>query len=108
VVHDRELGEIYRRNAVALGRRFNEGSSESRAAASTDMGNPSVKIPSIHPAIGINSLPAVNHQPEFAAHCISPIADQALVDGALAMAYTVVDLAQDMTLRKRLMGVHAA
>jgi hypothetical protein len=25
--------------------------------------------------IGINSLPAVSHQPEFAAHCITPDAD---------------------------------
>jgi hypothetical protein len=54
---------------VALGRNFNEGPSEGRSegriAASTDMVNVSLKITSIHPIIGINSLPAVNHQPEF-------------------------------------------
>jgi hypothetical protein len=96
VVHDRELGEIYLRNAVVLGRKFYGGLSDGRVAASTDMGNVSLKIPSIHPIIDINSLPAVNHQPEFTAHCVSPIADQALADGALAMAYTVIDLAQDI------------
>src|SRR6266581_3102019 len=37
------------------------------AAASTDMGNVSQVLPSIHPMIGIASLPAVNHQPEFTA-----------------------------------------
>ena len=103
VVHDRELGEIYRRNAMALGRKFYEGRSDGRVAASTDMGNLSLKIPSIHPVISIESLPAVNHQPEFTAHCVSPIADQALADGALAMAFTVIDLAQDIPVRKRLM-----
>ena len=103
VVHDRELGEIYRRNAVALGHNFNEGPSDGRVAASTDMGNVSLKIPSIHPAIGINSLPAVNHQPEFTVHCISPAADKALADGALAMAYTIVDLSQDVAVSERLM-----
>jgi hypothetical protein len=35
--------------------------------------------------IGINSLPVVNHQPEFAAHCATPDADKTLEDGALAM-----------------------
>ena len=34
-------------------------------------------IPSIHPLIGIDSLPAVNHQPEFAAHCVTAAADRA-------------------------------
>ena len=66
------------------------------------MGNVSQVIPSIHPRIGIDSLPAVNHQPEFAAHCITEAADNAITDGALAMAWTVIDMAQDTTLRNRL------
>jgi DNA-binding NtrC family response regulator len=70
--------------------------------------NASLKIPSIHPIIGIYSFPAVNHQPEFTAYCISPVADQALADGALAMAYTVVDVSQDVDLRKRLMAARGA
>jgi hypothetical protein len=72
--------------------------------ASTDMGNVSLVLPAIHPAIGINSLPAVNHQPEFAAHCVTADADQALRDGALAMAmaWTAIDAAQDAALRASL------
>jgi len=66
------------------------GSELSRAAGSTDMGNVSLKLPSIHPMIGISSLPAVNHQPEFTAHCIKAEADQAVYDGALAMAWTAI------------------
>lgn len=58
------------------------------------MGNVSRVIPAIHPMIGIDSFPAVNHQPEFAAHCVSAPADKALRDGALAMAWTCIDLAR--------------
>ena len=69
------------------------------------MGNVSLKLPAIHPMIGINSLPAVNHQPEFAAHCITPEADRAIFDGALAMAWTAIDAANDPALRTRLMSL---
>src|SRR5437764_833896 len=74
------------------------------AAGSTDMGNISLAIPSIHPYIGIDSLPAVNHQPEFAAHCATAAADRAVADGALAMAWTAVDLATDAALRRKLVA----
>jgi len=53
--------------------------------------------------IGIDSLPAVNHQPEFAAHCVTDIADKAVIDGSLAMAWTAIDLALDGEMRERLM-----
>jgi metal-dependent amidase/aminoacylase/carboxypeptidase family protein len=92
--HDTRMAELYRRNAEQIGRSFpNPQVWEHRPTASTDMGNVSLAVPSIHPMIGINSLPAVNHQPEFAAHCVSADADQALTDGALAMAWTAIDLA---------------
>jgi hypothetical protein len=68
------------------------------------MGNVSLALPAIHPTIGIDSLPAVNHQPEFAAHCITEPADNAVVDGSLAMAWTAVDVASDAALRTRLMN----
>ena len=67
------------------------------------MGNVSLAIPSIHPAIGIESLPAVNHQPEFTAHCVTPTADRAVRDGALAMAWAAVDCATDEAVRTRLL-----
>jgi amidohydrolase len=96
VKHDAELVAIYQRNAESLGRRFPRlAGSGGRFMASTDMGNVSQVLPSIHPIIGIDSLPAVPHQPEFAAHAISPAADAAVLDGALAMAWTAIDLAQD-------------
>jgi hypothetical protein len=71
---------------------------------STDMGNVSYVVPSIHPIIGIGSAPAVNHQPEFAAAAATEAADRAILDGAIALAWTVVDAARDPELRARLLG----
>ncbi len=107
--HDAAMAAIYQRNAERLGRAFPDlGSARERAAGSTDMGNVSLVLPSIHPMIGINSLPAVNHQPEFTAHCITPDADKAVIDGALAMAWTAVDMALDTALSQRLINHQAA
>jgi amidohydrolase len=103
--HDPDVSDAYRRNAEALGRSFpHDGHRSRRAAGSTDMGNVSLAVPSIHPAIGIDSLPAVNHQPEFAAHCVSEAADRALADAAVALAWTAIDCATDERLRNRLLS----
>jgi amidohydrolase len=74
------------------------------ARASTDMGNVSLVIPSIHPYLGIDSGKAVNHQAEFAAHCATPTADAVLIDGAVALACTAADAATDTALRDRLLA----
>ena len=100
--HDVGMVETYRHNAEALGRTFVDvAGRRDFSGGSTDMGNVSLVMPTIHPMIGIDSLPAVNHQPEFAAHCITEAADKAVYDGALAM-----DLATDDAARKRLMAGH--
>ena len=105
VCHDPAMAALYRHNAEALGRVFPDVSeAQQRSGGSTDMGNVSLALPSIHPMIGINSLPAVNHQPEFTAHCITEAADRAIVDGALAMAWTAIDIATDADLRQRLLS----
>ena len=104
MLHDADMAELYRVNAVALGRRLAAPESNARFSASTDMGNVSKTIPSIHPMIGIDCLPAVNHQPEFTAHCVSAAADQALWDGALGMAWTAIDMAADKNLSTRLLA----
>ena len=105
MAHDHAMAAAYKRNAESLGRVFPElGPTAHRFAVSTDMGNVSLAMPAIHPSIGIGSLPAVNHQPEFAAHCVTPAADRALMDGAMAMAWTAIDLATDPAERARLMS----
>jgi metal-dependent amidase/aminoacylase/carboxypeptidase family protein len=92
-------------NARDLGRPFTDpGVGAQMNRASTDMGNVSLRIPAIHPYLGIDSLPAVNHQPEFAAHCAGPAADRAVLDGAIALAAVVIDAATRDNVRDHLLA----
>jgi amidohydrolase len=102
---DFELVRLYRSNAEDLGRTFPAIPEEvqQRHAGSTDMANVSLAVPTIHPMLGLDSLPAVNHQPEFAAYCVTPVADQALTDGATAMAWTAIDIASNRAVKDRLL-----
>jgi amidohydrolase len=103
---DDDVLDLYVRNAEGLGRTFVDGATGlgRMSRASTDMGNVSQVVAAIHPYIGIDSAPAVNHQREFAAACITPAADAALLDAATALALTVVDAAADPAVRDRLVG----
>lgn len=87
---DQTVLGIYKDNVTALGRDLPEGPG-TMSRASTDFANVSQLVPAIHPYIGIDSLPAVNHQKEFAAACVGPAAEQALMDGATALAWTAID-----------------
>lgn len=108
MLHDLRIASLYKHNAESLGRVFPAPTPAiERATGSTDMGNISLAMPSIHPMIGIDSLPAVNHQPEFTAHCAMESADRAVYDGALAMAWTAIDLAMDQSLRDQLIRTGA-
>lgn len=93
---DDEILDMFVANAAVLGRDMTAEAPEGAAAmktASTDMGNVSQVVRAIHPYLGIGSLPAVNHQREFADAAIGPAADAALRDGATALAWTALDLA---------------
>ena len=69
---------------------------------STDMANVSLEVPSIHPLLMIPTNGAVNHQPEFTAACKTPAADNAVLDGAIALAWTAIGVAEDSALRQEL------
>ncbi|MGW1156898.1 amidohydrolase [Streptomyces sp. NPDC002513] len=71
--------------------------------ASTDMGNVSRLLPSIHPTIGYDTGGALQHTAEFAAYGTSPGADRAVLDGARALALTAVAAATDSAQRRRLL-----
>lgn len=95
------LNEVYKTNAQAIGRVFDDNDPRIKMnRASTDLGNISKVIASIHPYIGVNSGTAVNHQREFAAACITQDADKAVLDAATAMAMTLAQIAADPELRK--------
>ena len=82
----------YAANAAALGRPLAEPGAAPRVVGSTDMGNVSYLVPSIHPMIAAAPSGVPIHTTQFAEHARSPSGDRAVVDGAVAMAWTVADL----------------
>ncbi|HEU4318658.1 MAG TPA: M20 family metallopeptidase [Acidimicrobiia bacterium] len=88
------MAPLFAANSVALGRAMpTHAEVRPPGTGSTDMGNVSHVVPSIHPSIAIET-DAVNHQAEFADATITPSGELALRDGALAMAHTIIDLAE--------------
>lgn len=95
------IASAYRRNAESLGRRFLElDTLPVGTAGSTDMGNVSHRVPSIHPMIAVGPSNVVIHHPDFTAQAASAKADQACIDGAKAMAMTTIDIFTDRELRR--------
>ncbi|MFA9430524.1 M20 family metallopeptidase [Egicoccus sp. AB-alg2] len=101
---DEALCQLYVEEAAAIGRRFPAAGEDTALAGSTDMANVSLAMPAIHPMLAIDARGAVNHQPEFTAACVTPSADQAVRDGALAMARTAAAAASRDALRDRLLA----
>jgi amidohydrolase len=85
------LARLFRQNMQSLGRKM-PLSDPNRSFGSTDMGNVSQLVPSIHPGVAIVSPEVVNHSPEFATAAASEAGIQGMIDAAKAMAMTVVDL----------------
>jgi amidohydrolase len=71
---------------------------------STDMGNVTQVLPGIHPVIGVDAGGATVHQRAFAAAAAGPSADRAVVDGAIMLARTIVQLAENADERDRVMA----
>ena len=83
---------LYKENATALGRMVLEPDPDRAVVGSTDMGNVSYLVPSIHPMIAAAPPGTPIHTPAFAEHARAAIGDRAVLDGAVAMAWTVADL----------------
>ncbi|HKE73942.1 MAG TPA: amidohydrolase [Acidimicrobiales bacterium] len=92
MVDNAAIGERYRANAEALGRIVREPSPSARVVGSTDMGNVSYVVPSIHPMIRVAPPGVPIHTPAFAGFAGGPEGDAAVIDGAKALAWTVADL----------------
>ena len=86
------LRDLYTANSMALGRPVAAPTASTRVVASTDMGNVSYLVPSIHPMIAVSPPDVALHSAEFAVCAGSEAGDRAVLDGAKAMAMTVVDL----------------
>ncbi len=95
MIDNTPLLDLYCANAAEAGRAVIEPDPQSIVAGSTDMGNVSYVVPSIHPMIKVAPRGCAIHTPDFAHHARSEAGDRAVVDGALSMALTIVDLWSD-------------
>jgi len=90
------MAGLYEKNATTLGREFYPITDlPAGYAGSTDMGNVSHRVPSIHPMLGVAPAGVIIHNPEFARYAASDKGDSAVIDGAKSLAMTALDLMAD-------------
>ena len=99
MIDNSPLLDLYTANAAQLGRVVRAADETTAVVGSTDMGNVSYSVPAIHPMIKAAPDGCPIHTKDFAVHAASPIGDQAVLDGAKAMAMTVVDFWLDPAAR---------
>jgi amidohydrolase len=97
MVPNETVAELFAKHIRATGRVVDEPRPTQRMG-STDMGDISQIMPAVHAYLAIAPRHVPNHTVEFAAAAGSPAGDQAVVDGALAMAQTAADLFADPSL----------
>jgi amidohydrolase len=93
------LTRLFKQNLESLGRQV-EAFDPRSGLGSTDMGNVSQVVPSIHPTVAIAPRQVLIHTPEFAAAAASDGGHNGLLDAAKAMAMTVADILQPGILDK--------
>jgi amidohydrolase len=93
------LAGLFKQNLESLGRHV-EAFDPRFGFGSTDMGNVSQVVPSMHPTIAIVSSEVLIHTPEFASAAASEAGHEGLIDAAKAMAMTVADILQPGMLDK--------
>ena len=85
------LARLFSQNLELLGRHV-DAFDPCFGFGSTDMGNVSQVVPSIHPTAAIAAPEVLVHTPEFATAAASEDGHKGLLDAAKAMAMTVVDI----------------
>jgi amidohydrolase len=94
---NRALGEVFTRNLETLGEPLNPPPADA-GLGSTDMGDVSQTVPSIHPYIQICDETIAGHSREFAAASISERGQAVMLVAAKAMAMTAIDVFTDSGL----------
>ena len=84
------LADLYEANVKTLGVTYGPLTGE-EGRGSTDMGNVSKVVPSIHPTYSIDSK-AVNHSHAFTTAAITEIAHEKTLIASKAMAMTAIDV----------------
>jgi amidohydrolase len=102
MVDNTVLLDRYSAHAARLGRHPVDPTPEQTVVGSTDMGNVSQIVPSIHPMIQAAPAGVAIHTAAFAEHARSAMGDQAVIDGAKLLALTALDLWIDPEVRSGL------
>ena len=92
------LVTTFGRACELIGRPYTADPAGDELGGSTDFGNVSQLIPAIHADLAVHSWPAVNHQHEFAAHCVTEQGDRTMLEGAMALALTAIAVAGDPSI----------
>ena len=88
----------YVQNSAQLGRDLTTDLLPGTGGGSTDMGNLSYLVPSIHPMLQVAPHGVSLHSAQFAEFTASKDADKAILDGAKIMAMTALDMWLSETL----------
>jgi metal-dependent amidase/aminoacylase/carboxypeptidase family protein len=91
VTTNQPLAAAFSENARALGRTLG-ARRPGETSGSTDMGNISSLIPSIHPFLNVGDGPVPWHSRDFAAAARTPRALETMHVAAKALAFTTIDL----------------
>ncbi len=101
MINNAPMVAAYVDNGARVGRHVvDPAATGRRVVGSTDMGNISYLVPSIHPMIKVAADGVAIHTVEFAEWARSADGDKAVLDGAKMMAMTVVDLWTSPQLRQ--------
>src|SRR5207244_8143379 len=93
--HNASIGERFAANMAAHGL---DGGSPDRAPGSSDMGNVSQILPTIHPHLAIADADVPLHSLEFRAAALTERADEVTLLAATVVAETAIDLFLDPAL----------
>ena len=109
ILYNEPLAAAFQHNAEKLGREFVPWERlPPDVRGSTDLGNVSYRVPSIHPMVAASPLHVTIHNAEFEKWAGSEMGDAAALDGAKALAMTAVDYFTDPDLRERSRAVFRA
>ena len=84
--------DLFSANSASLGRNLADPAQVPGVVGSTDMGNVSYQVPSIHPMIAVSPPHVAIRTPGLAEHARGEAGDKGVLDGAKAMAMTAADL----------------
>lgn len=102
VTPDPDLAAHWDANIAAAGRTID--ADREFTGASTDMGNVSQVVPSLHAMLTIPGATSPPHSPDFADEAVGARAIETILTGAVVQAQTIADVARNSELRERLIA----